>query len=119
MGRSARRLNSTRSGIVSARLLGAGIGRLSLAAPIPPLASFERQLRIPSLSHRSAKNIKAANILRLPGNEAQAFIELLGTAARQLLHAAHSQQFEVAQESRPDRNEIFQAALRDSRLGLV
>src|ERR1700689_1221670 len=108
MGRSARRLSSTRSGVVKAVrfFLVAGIACLSLAAPIPPLAFTGAEPRIAGLRYCCAENIEAADIHRLAGFGAQALVQLVGILARELHHAANAEQIEIAQHGRADRDEI-------------
>src|SRR5271165_148571 len=100
MGRSASRLSRTRSGVVNARVSAAPIARLSLSAPIPPLALVERQPRIPCLRHGRPKDIQAADVLRLAGNLAKLLIELLWVLPRELGDAANAEQVEIAQHCR-------------------
>src|ERR1043166_9419276 len=100
MGCSARRLSSTRSGTVSSRRLVAAILRLSLPAPIPPLALLGRKKRIARLRHGCGKDILAADIDALSGNAAEPLVKPPRILPRQLLDAANAQKLEVAQHGR-------------------
>src|ERR1700674_111590 len=113
MGRSASRLSSTMSGVVSARFSVAAMARLSSAAPVPPLALLRRQKRIPGLRHGRAKNIQAADVLRLPGDLAKLLIKFLRVPPGKLRHAGDPEQIEIAQHGRSDRNQVSQFALFD------
>src|SRR5271155_1433099 len=113
MGRSASRLSSTRSGVVRPRFSAAAIARLSFAAPIPPLALVERQMRIPCLGYRRPKNIQAADVLRLAGDLAEAFVKFLRVLPRESVHAGNAEPVKVAQHGRANGNQISQFAFFD------
>src|ERR1700690_3678339 len=113
MGRSASRLSSTRSGVVSSRFSAAAITRLSSAAPVPPLALLGRQKRIPRLRYRRAKNIQAADVLRLPGNLAKLLIKLFRVPPRELRHAGNPEQLEIAQHGRSNRHQVSEFSFFD------
>src|SRR5215475_6589791 len=111
MGRSANRLSKTRSGVVSARLLGPGMICFPLSAPIPPLALLGWESRILRLGYGGAKDVQAANVLRLPGDLTQFFVQLLRIAPRKLRHPVNAQHIEVADHRRPHRNQVLQTTL--------
>src|ERR1700683_44669 len=111
MGRSASKLRRTRSGVVSRRFLAAGIARLSLPAPVPPLRLFQRQPRVSRLRHRRAKDVEAADVLRLPGDFAEFFVKLLRIASRQLPQAADPEHFKVPNHGWSNREQIFDPRL--------
>src|SRR5579863_257916 len=77
MGRSASRLSRTRSGVVMLCFLAAAIVRLSLPAPIPPLALIEGQERIASLGHGRTISIQTADVLRFAGDLAYLLVKFL------------------------------------------
>src|SRR5579862_1105141 len=114
MGRSASKLSSTKSGVVNPRFSAPAIACLSSAAPVPPLALFQRQKRIPCLRYRRAKNIQTADVLRLPFDSTQLLIKLLGISPRKLRHAGNPEQLEITQHGRPNRNQVSQIALFSS-----
>src|SRR5215813_7186213 len=108
MGCSARRLSSTRSGTVGWRRLVAAILRLSLTAPIPPLALLGRKKRIEGLGHGCGKDVLAADVDALPGNAAEPLVKPRGILPRKLLDAANSQKLEVAQHGRSYGDQILE-----------
>src|SRR2546426_54594 len=89
IGRSASKLSSTRSGVVSSRplLLGAFIRNpapllpyslaslLPSSAPVPPQTFFRRQSRVSRLRHGRGKHIQHTDIVLLTGNVVQPVIE--------------------------------------------
>src|ERR1700688_3387755 len=106
MGRSASRLSRTRSRVVNSRFSAGAIARLSPAAPIPPLALFERQQRVPCLRYRRTKNIQAADVLRLPCNLAELLIKLFWASPRELRHAGNAEQIDITQHGRSNGNQV-------------
>src|SRR6266700_4206359 len=100
MGCSARRLSRTRSGTVRSRFIAAGILRLSLPAPVPPLALRGGKERVPRLCHGGAEDILAAYVYfpaGLPTHDAAEFaVEPDRVLPRQLLYAADAEQLKVA-----------------------
>src|SRR5713101_5408462 len=108
MGRSASRLSSTRSGVVSSGCLAARIAGLPFAAPIPPLALFGRQAPVARLGHGRAENIQTTDVLLLPGRPAKFFIELLGVLFRELRHALNSEKVKITEHGRTDRDQFAQ-----------
>src|SRR3984885_7773005 len=108
IGRSASRLRSTRSGVVSSRFLAAGIACLALAAPLPPQALLDRQIRILRLRYRRPKYVQATDVLRPAGDLAELLVHLLRIAPRQLRHGANTEEFEIAQHRRANRNQVAQ-----------
>jgi hypothetical protein len=62
MGRSASRLKTTKSGVVTVALSFA-IGSLPFLAPVPPLPLFDRQIGILCLGDSRGKHIETADIL--------------------------------------------------------
>src|SRR6476660_43311 len=111
IGRSASRLSRTRSGVVSSRLLAVGIARFPLPAPIPPLAFFQRKLRISRLRHRGLEDVQATDVLRFPGLDAELLIQLLRIAAGELSHRLDPKKLEVADHRRTHGNQIPEASL--------
>src|ERR1700680_2533515 len=111
IGRSASRLSSTRSGVVNSRFSARAIPLLSSAAPIPPLALLRWQTPVPCLRHRRAKNIQAADVLRLPRDSAQLLIKFLWASFGKLRHAGNAEQFKTAQHRRTNGNQVSQLAL--------
>src|SRR5262249_35091054 len=113
MGRSASRLSSTRSGVVSARLLLCLATGLPFAAPIPPYALLRRQVRIARLRHGGTENVQHADVLMLARHATQPLVHALRLAAGQAIHGPDSQQLEIPQYRRPNRDQILQPALTD------
>src|SRR5215471_4869069 len=128
MGRSASKLSSTRSAVVSSTpsfpfffftaFLIAGLPHAGLAflccasfpffAPPPPLALLRRQPWILCLSDGGLERIQHANVLMLPGDSSQPGVHRLRVLLCQLRDAANAQQFEIAKHGGPDRNQILQ-----------
>src|SRR5215471_17873418 len=106
MGRSASKLSSTRSGVVSARFLVAGIGSLAFTTPIPPLTLVGRQFGILRLFDSCAEGVETADVDGLALQRAQLLVELLRIPARELRNAVYAEHLEVAQHRGTDRNQI-------------
>src|ERR1700682_2717542 len=109
MGRSASKLSNTRSGVVSVNRLPLRMLHrfaLSQAAPIPPLALLRGKPRVTRLRHHRVKNVEAADVLVRRRHAAQLLIESLGILPGKLRHAAHPQEFKVAQHRRTNGNQI-------------
>src|SRR5258706_5836243 len=97
MGRSASRLNRTRSGVVrEALLLGLRTLGFSPAAPIPPDTLFHGQAGIARLRHRGAEHVLHAYVLTLAGDAAQLCVHGPRLRAGKLRDAANPQHFEIA-----------------------
>src|SRR3984885_10417297 len=111
IGRSASKLSSTRSGVVNSLFLAAGITCLALAAPVPPQALLDRQIRILRLRYRRPKYVQATDVLRLAGDLAELLVHLLRIAPRQLRHGANTEEFEIAPHRRANRNQVAQLLL--------
>src|SRR5581483_8089563 len=107
MGCSAKRLSSTESGTVRSRFLVAGMARLSLPAPVPPLALLGWQQGIASLGHSRCENVLAADINVLSGDAAELAIELDRILTGKLLYAADSQHFKISQHGWTNRNKVL------------
>jgi hypothetical protein len=88
----------------------AGIGGLSLAAPIPPLALVGWQPRIASLCDGRAKRVQAANIDVLAGDFAELLIQANGILFGEVRDTANTQKFKIAEYGGPDGDQIFEAA---------
>src|SRR4029077_7007737 len=112
MGRSARRLSRTRSGVVRARALAEGIARRSPAAPIPPGALLGGEKGIPGLGHGGGESIEAADVDLLPGDAAKPLVELFRILAGELGDAADAEKLEIAKHGRADRDEVPELASR-------
>src|ERR1700680_1989244 len=110
MGRSARRLRRTRSGVVRPRALAAGIACLPPAAPIPPGALFGGEKGIPGLGHSGGKSIETADVDLLPGDAGELLVELLRILAGKLGDAANTEDLEIAKHSGTDGDQVLQAA---------
>jgi hypothetical protein len=67
--------------------------------------------RIPRLCHSRAKNIEAADVLRLPRDFTEFFVKPLGIAPRQLRYAADPEHFKVANHGRPYGNQVLNPTL--------
>src|SRR5581483_1162276 len=96
MGRSANRLSSTRSGVVSSNVLRR-IACLSFATPMPPLTLLEGKFRISGLRHHRTKHVQATDVLRLTFGRTQLFKHLFRIAPRQRRHTPVPQQFQIIQ----------------------
>jgi hypothetical protein len=88
----------------------AGIGGLSLPAPIPPLALVGWQPRIASLCDGRAKCVQAANIDVPAGDFAELLIQANGILFGEVRDIANAQEFKIAEYSGPDGDQIFEVA---------
>jgi hypothetical protein len=83
------------------------VAGLSPPAPIPPLTLFDPQLRVLRLGNGRGKNIKAADVLRLPGYAAKLSVHLPRILAYQFGDAADLEKLQVAQRRRTYRNQVL------------
>jgi hypothetical protein len=82
------------------------MGRLSLAAPIPPLALRRGQQWIARLGHRRAKHVEDARVLPLPCQPAKPIIHFARVGTRKLANVSNAQHFEIAEHGRSHGNQI-------------
>jgi len=78
-----------------------------LAAPIPPLTLFDRQVRILCLRHRGAEDVQTADVLWLSLLSIEVPVHSPRILTRELGHAANSQEFQIPQHGRTDRHEVL------------
>jgi hypothetical protein len=93
--------------IFGATFLFAGIGSLSLTAPIPPLASPGRKKWIAGLGYSGGKDVLAAYIDLLASSSAKFLIKLCGILAGKLLHAADAKKLKTAEHGWSYRDQIL------------